>query len=43
MCITLNVRDDVSVSDLLKIARSRLLVKTPHVGNNSPNNLFAAQ
>ncbi len=43
MCLTLNVRGDVSVSQLSELARSRLLVKTPHVGNNSPNNLFAAQ
>lgn len=43
MCISLNVRDDISLAQLMELARTRLLVKTPHVGNNSPNNLFAAQ
>jgi len=43
MCITLSVRDDVSINDLLQVARTRPVVKTPHVGNNSPNNLFAAK
>lgn len=37
------VRDDVSINQLLKLARTRPIVKTPHVGNNSLNNLWAAR
>lgn len=43
MSITVNIRDDVSVSELRTIAKSQPVVKTPHVGNSSPNNLFAAK
>lgn len=43
MCLSLHVRTDVSVQNLMKLARYVPVVKTPHVGNNSPNNLFAAK
>ena len=42
MRVTLRSRDDVSVNDLKEIARTVPMVRTPHVGNNSLYNLFAA-
>lgn len=42
MSITLKIRDDLTMNQLRALARTRPLVKTPHVGNNSINNLLAA-
>ena len=43
MPVTVRTRDDVSLADLQRIARTHTVLKTPHIGNMSPNNLLAAQ
>jgi len=43
MPVTVRTRDDVSLYDLMRIAQTNTVLKTPHIGNMSPNNLLAAQ